>query len=89
MGFYGSQYHAHQCENIAVPIQVFPSNTFGICVGLFHGKMAFFSLKMLLKRRLNLLNISGIFCFLIPKLIPKHKVSIGMKRLMQREFLKR
>jgi hypothetical protein len=25
MGFHGSQYHAHKCENIAVPRQVFPS----------------------------------------------------------------
>ena len=85
MGFYGSKYHAHQCENIAVPRQVFPSNTFGICVGLFQGKMArVFSLKMLSKRRLNLLNILGIFCFLKKKLlnIPKHKVSIGMKKIM-------
>lgn len=79
----------HKCENIAVPRQVFPPNTFGICFGLFQGKMArVFSLEMLLHRRLHLLNISGIFYFLIPKLIPKHKVSIGMKRLMQIEFLK-
>ena len=90
MRFHGSKYHAHQCEKIAVPRQVFPStNTFGICFGLFQGKMArVFSLEMLLHRRLHLLNISGIFYFLIPKLIPKHKVSIGMKRLMQIEFLK-
>jgi hypothetical protein len=81
MGFYDSKYHAHQCEKIAVPRQVFPSNTFGICFGLFQGKMArVFSLKMLSKRRLNLLNISGIFCFLIPK----HQVSMGMKRIIQR-----
>jgi hypothetical protein len=47
MRFHGSKYHAHQCEKIAVPRQVFPStNTFGICFGLFQGKMArVFSLK--------------------------------------------
>lgn len=61
---------AHKCENIAVPRQVFPSNTFGICFGLFQGKMArVFSLEMLSNRRLNLLNISGIFCFLKKKLL--------------------
>ena len=43
----------HHGENIAVPRQVFPSNTFGICFGLFQGKMArVFSLEMLSNRRL-------------------------------------
>jgi hypothetical protein len=63
--------------------QIFPSNTFGICFGLFQGKMArVFSLKMVSKQRLNLLNISRIFCFLNRK----HKVSIGMKQIMKENF---
>jgi hypothetical protein len=71
---------AHKCENIAVPRQVFPSNTFGICFGLFQGKMArVFSLEMLSNRRLHLLNISGIFCLLKKKL----KFRFGMKRIMR------
>jgi len=73
----------------SIPRPIFPSNTFGICFGLFQGKMAcVFSLKMLSKQRLNLFNISGIFCFLQKKLlnIPKHQVSIEMKRIMSKNF---